>query len=177
MVDETSQVEECELDSSPDNDDQNEHQPVSVAALKKILMQALAWFFIHKSMSNMSETAYICLDQILFMLSSSADLFDPIMYYPSDEQKTHEEHLDELLKSWQYLRQKVPPDGNCLFHSVYGIQHKNAIGKRKFRTGTNCIKDWHQCSGIIGTNCKWLEEMCGKGMAWGTVTVLPSIYE
>lgn len=116
--DETSQVEECELDSSPDNDDQNEHQPVSVAALKKILMQALAWFFLHKSMSNMSETAYIRLDQIPFMLSSSADLFNPIMFYPNDEQKTHEEHLDELLKSWQYLRQKVPPDGNCLFHSV-----------------------------------------------------------
>ena len=116
--DETSQVEECELDSSPDNDDQNEHQPVSVAALKKILMQALAWFFLHKSMSNMSETAYICLDQIPFMLSLSVDLFNPIMFYPSDEQKTHEEHLDELLKSWQYLRQKVLPDGNCLFHSV-----------------------------------------------------------
>ena len=68
--DETSQVEECELDSSPDNDDQNEHQPVSVAALKKILMQALAWFSLHKLMTNMSETAYIRLDQIPFIFIS-----------------------------------------------------------------------------------------------------------
>ena len=42
----------------------------------------------------------ICLDQIPFMLSSSADLFNPIMFMPSDEQKTHEEWLDTLLKSW-----------------------------------------------------------------------------
>ena len=32
--DETSQVEECKLDSLPYHDDQNEHQPVSVTALK-----------------------------------------------------------------------------------------------------------------------------------------------
>ena len=61
--DATFQVEECEMDPLSDND-QNEHQSVSVAALKKILMQALAWFFLHKSMTNMSETAYLHLDQI-----------------------------------------------------------------------------------------------------------------
>ena len=64
-----TKVLECEVDFLSDNDDQNEHQPVSVAALKKIHMQALAWFFLHKSMSNMSETAYIHLDQIPVMLS------------------------------------------------------------------------------------------------------------
>ena len=59
---------------------------------------------LHKSMTNMSETAYICLDHNPFMLSSSADLFNPIMFMPSDEQKIHEERLDTLLKSWQHLR-------------------------------------------------------------------------
>ena len=47
----TSQVEECEVNLLSDNDDKNEHQSVSVATLKKILMQALAWFFLHKSMT------------------------------------------------------------------------------------------------------------------------------
>ena len=50
----TSQVEECEVDLLSDNDDQNEHESVSVADLKKILMQALAWFFLHKSMRKQS---------------------------------------------------------------------------------------------------------------------------
>ena len=31
----------------------------AVAALKKILIQALAWFFLHKSMTNTSKTVYI----------------------------------------------------------------------------------------------------------------------
>ena len=121
--DATSQADECERYSIPDNDDPSESWPVSVATLKKILMQALAWFFIHKSMTTMSETAQIRLDLIPFMLSTSGDLFNSIMFMPSDEQKTHEERLDQLLKSWKYLRVRVPPDGNCLFYSVaYNIK-------------------------------------------------------
>ena len=55
-----------------------------VAALKKVLTQALVWFFLHKSMTNMSKTPYIHLDQIPFMPSLSADLFNPVMFMPSD---------------------------------------------------------------------------------------------
>ena len=118
--DATSQADECDTNCTSVNDDQSEHQQVSVAALKKILMQALAWFFLHKSMTAMSDTAQIRLDLIPFMLSTSGDLFNSIMFMPSDEEnyKAHEERLDQLLKSWQFMRFEVPRDGNCLFYSV-----------------------------------------------------------
>ena len=52
MMQHPGQVEECEMDLLSDDDDQNEHQSVFVAALKKILMQAVSWFFLHKSLTK-----------------------------------------------------------------------------------------------------------------------------
>ena len=68
----------------------------------------------------------ICLDQIPFMLSSSADLFNPIMFMPSGTEDS-EERLDKL-----HMAQKIPTDGNCLFYSVaYSIKCNWKL-KRKF---------------------------------------------
>ena len=67
MMQHPGQVEECEVDLFSDDDDQNEQQSVSIAALKKklmqavsvsiaalkkILMQAVSWFFLHKSLTK-----------------------------------------------------------------------------------------------------------------------------
>ena len=97
---------------------EDERNSLPVPVLKCVLVQALAWYFTRKSMNNLSETAHIQLDQVLFMLSTSSDLFTSIMFAPNEEEKIHKEHLDQVLKSWNLKRQMVPPDGNCLFYSV-----------------------------------------------------------
>ena len=68
----------------------------------------------------------IRLDQIPFMLSSSADLFNPIMFMPSDEQKTHEECLDTLLKSWYIVFEdsNSPPGPSLQYPGIPSVKKK-----------------------------------------------------
>ena len=104
--------------NSTENEDleEDECQSVPIALLKKILIQALSWLYVHKSISCLSETAEIKLDEIPFMPSMASNL---CMFMGGKEQgSVHEERLDRLLKSCKQIKQEVPRDGNCLFYSV-----------------------------------------------------------
>ena len=101
-------------DSTLDNDIEMK-ETCRISILKDILMQSLSWFFIHKSIQGVSETAHIFLDQIPFMTSTSSDLSNSIM---DMTQEGRLGTLDNLLKSWNLERHEIPKDGNCLFSSV-----------------------------------------------------------
>ena len=94
-----------------------EDQQIPISTLKQILMRAVSWFFIHKSMGNVSESAHLHFSQIPFMISTISDLSNSLMFM-EEEEKSSLERLDVLLKSWEFSRLEVPRDGNCLFHSV-----------------------------------------------------------
>ena len=64
-------------------EDEDHCQSVPIATLKKILLQALAWFYNYTQINDMSETAHIRLDQISFMVPTSSDLFNSIMFVPN----------------------------------------------------------------------------------------------
>ena len=74
---------------------------VPVAILKKILLRALSWFYTHKAMISVSETAHIQLEIVPFMTYTLGDLFNPVMLMPSVEQQMEENNLDTLLKSME----------------------------------------------------------------------------
>ena len=119
IYDVISENEESETDSTPIlNDDFIDCHHIPVINLKKILLQALSWFFIHKSLTGICESAHIQLDHMPFMLAASSDLFNSILFTANEDVSDDEIRLDQLLRSWHQSRQKIPRDGNCLFFSV-----------------------------------------------------------
>lgn len=63
---------------------------------------------MHKSMTELSETARVVLLELPFILSTLSDLA------PDKELKAHERHQDEVIASWNMIRQDVSQDGNSL---------------------------------------------------------------
>ncbi len=93
-------------------------QPISISTLKQVLIRALSWFFIHKSLQSVSNTANLRLDQIPFMISTLGDNMSTSILFVDEEEKESMERLDLLLKSWGVSRLEVSRDGNCLFYAV-----------------------------------------------------------
>ena len=75
-------------------------------------------------MTNMSETAYIRLDQVPFMLSSSANLFNPIMFMPSDEPPKQRLKTVETFDNEKEQWIQVSSMNNFQAGSVVNILHK-----------------------------------------------------
>ena len=94
-----------EDDDMDEGDEEDGHQPIPITVLKNILVQAVSWFSTHKSMMDLSETARVVLSEFPFMLSTSSDLFTPIMLAPDKDLMAHERHLDEVIASWNMVRQ------------------------------------------------------------------------
>lgn len=121
---------------------------IHVYTLKKILMQSISWYFTHKFIQDMSETAQIRIDQIPFMISATSDLSSSIMGITQEEEDTGEKIIDNLLKSWNLKRQEMPRDGNCLFYSVaYNLKTQVERGN----TDLNSILDVLQIDAIHST--------------------------
>ena len=94
---------------------------ISVLSLKRILSQALSWYYMHKSMHAISRKASINVDEFPFLSMATSQIFDHNRTTTScimEEISTHYQRVDEVLKSWNQSRVPVSPDGNCLFYSV-----------------------------------------------------------
>ena len=86
IYDVISENEESETDATPIlNDDFIDCHHIPVINLKKILLQALSWFFIHKSLTGICESAHIQLDHMPFMLAASSDLFNSILFTANED--------------------------------------------------------------------------------------------
>ena len=117
---------------------------ITVSSVKAILLKALSWLFIHKSITSNSQTATLRVDTIPFMNSAMGNLFNPLV--KSGDEDSHDAHvqrLHDVMKSWNFQRLAVPPDGNCLFYSVA----ENI--RSKMDTGTN-----QEVLGRVGVD-KW----------------------
>lgn len=115
------------------DDSEIECPSIPISILKSILMQAISWYFLHKSVQSISETAHISIYQIPFLVSSCSDLSN-FMYIMTDEGNSSEEVIDDLVKSWNLVRHKVARDGNCLFTAIAfniknQVEHGNIILK------------------------------------------------
>ena len=94
---------------------------ISVLSLKRILSQALSWYYMHKSIHAISRKASINVDEFPFLSMATSQIFDHNRTTTScitEEISTHYQRVDEVLRSWNQSRVPIPPDGNCLFYSV-----------------------------------------------------------
>ena len=118
VEDETSQMNEIEP-SVLETSEQSEIQPVPIAFLKKLLVQAISWYYTHRTILSLSDSANLKIYHVPFMSSTSGDLYNTIMFTSHElDDQPDEEQLDILLKSWDHSRHKVPRDGNCLFNAA-----------------------------------------------------------
>lgn len=138
--DDTTPLEGNAIDCfSADDNEMESMKCVSISILKSILMRAISWFFIHKSIQSISETAHISISQIPFMISTCSDLSN--LMYMTEEEKASEEVIDNLLKSWNLVRHRVRRDGNCLLYSVaYSLKMQVEQGNADLRLTLDTLR-------------------------------------
>ena len=99
----------------------SDYLSISVLSLKKILAQALSWYYMYKSMQALSHKASISVDELPFLSIATSQMRDhncATTSYVTEEVSSHYERVGEVLRSWNLMRVPISPDGNCLFHSV-----------------------------------------------------------
>ena len=101
------------------HDSEEETPFIAVSSVKQVLLKALSWFFMHRYITNNSETASLQIQTIPFINSAMGNLFNPLMEMAAEPSITaHKKRLDDVVASWNFRCTAVPADGNCLFHAV-----------------------------------------------------------
>lgn len=104
-------------------DDENEIN-CSLSSLKNILLSAIALHFVYKTLSSCSKTSILSRSLLPFMNTLLGDLF---VQHQNDKSKDprivetaarHDQRLNDVLKSWNFVKHIVPGDGDCLFRCV-----------------------------------------------------------
>ncbi len=94
---------------------------LNVQSVKEILMQALSWWFTHRSLNSVSDMMYLPVREVPFMKSKvSAMFFNSVTKCDAtdDSYAQHRGRLEHLLQSWNLECVPVAMDGNCLFTST-----------------------------------------------------------
>ena len=114
-ADEAAPEDACD---HPTSDVECDDKSIHVSTLKHVLMRAVSWYFIHKSLENVSEASCISLDQIPFIISTLGDL-SVSMLDATEEEQSAMDHLDILLKSWKLspAQWQLPFSLHCSQHS------------------------------------------------------------
>ena len=86
--------------------------------LKSVLLSAISLHYICKNVSSCSKTAVVNKTLLPFMDSLLGDLFGNQTGSVDNDMIKHEKRLDDVLKSWNFKKQIVPSDGDCLFRLV-----------------------------------------------------------
>lgn len=80
-----------------------------------ILLRAIGWYAVHNTMSKYTSTAAI---QCTFVQANFGYYLASLSTSEHSECDEHSKRLNNVLKSWNFVRVEVPGDGNCLFTSV-----------------------------------------------------------
>jgi hypothetical protein len=129
---ETQILADSDCDDDPDDRDQQYlltspdiiDDSLCTIALKHILIKVLTWYFAHKAVARMSNTACFNIHCLPFIVNMTGNLFGQLS---SDEELSsdleehnymHDKRLNDLLLSWKLKRCVSDPTGNCVFNAV-----------------------------------------------------------
>ena len=91
----------------------------SVLELKAILLRALTWYFVHRVLSDLSNTATVNIYAIPFIFSMASKLFDDLSSEVFKDQSIHEQRLDDVLRSWKLVKISQSTQSQaCIFSTV-----------------------------------------------------------
>ena len=100
----------------------DEEDEITVKDTVDMLLRAIGWYAVHNTMSKYTSTAVVQCTDVPFMRANFGYfLTSSSMGATNNEQGEHDRHskrLNNVLKSWNFVRVDVPGDGNCLFTSV-----------------------------------------------------------
>ena len=126
----TSEGESCDHnDGGPSDDAPEENEGLTLIAVKEILLQVVASYYILRTLTACTSTATFASKYLPFMNSVLSALNPPFIPSPESALDEHKKRLTNSLTSWNFRSVSTPGDGNCLFHSVaFALQQQSQQG-------------------------------------------------